>query len=381
MKKKIRVGIIFGGKSTEHEVSLQSAKNVIAALDKEKYEPVLIGIDKEGKWHRSREAGYLLHSENPKLIALNKRMAQEVALVTGERKELIVLENSEKQPLDVVFPVLHGPLGEDGTVQGLLKLLDIPFVGPSVLGSAIGMDKDVQKRLLRDAGIPIARFLALRSEQGLNSPFSKGSTRRLRREEFSFSAVVRELGLPLFVKPANAGSSVGIHKVKKEADFNAAVADAFRYDSKILLEEEIDGREIECAVLGNENPIASVPGEVKPNHEFYSYEAKYIDAHGAVCEIPAKLSKDITKKVQETAVAAFKVLECEGMARVDSFLTKDGRVLVNEINTIPGFTKISMYPKLWEASGIPYPKLIDTLIQLAFARAKREKKLATNFKV
>ena len=380
-EKRIRAGIIFGGKSTEHEVSLQSAKNVVAALDKEKYEPVLIGIDKEGKWHRSTGASYLLNSESPKLIALNKRVAQEVALVTGEQKELIVLENSEKQPLDVVFPALHGPLGEDGAVQGLLKLLGIPFVGPSVLGSAIGMDKDVQKRLLRDAGISIARFLVLRSEQGLNSPFSKGSARRLRREGFSFLEVVKALGLPLFVKPANAGSSVGVHKVKKESEFKSAIADAFRYDNKILLEEGIEGREIECAVLGNESPIASVLGEVKPNHEFYSYEAKYIDAHGAVCEIPAKLSKDITKKVQETAVAAFKVLECEGMARVDSFLTKDGRVLVNEINTIPGFTKISMYPKLWEASGIPYPKLIDTLIQLAFARAKREKKISTHFRV
>ncbi|MBI1975031.1 MAG: D-alanine--D-alanine ligase [Parcubacteria group bacterium] len=378
-KKKIRVGIIFGGKSTEHEVSLQSAKNVVAALNTEKYEPVLIGIDKEGKWHRSTGANYLLHRGNPKLIALNKQVSQEVGLMTGERKELVVIEMDEKQPLDVVFPVLHGPLGEDGTVQGLLKLMDIPFVGPSVLGSAIGMDKDVQKRLLRDAGIPVARFLVFRSEQGLNSPFPKGSTRVREGEGFSFSQIKQELGLPLFVKPANAGSSVGISKVKKEADFKAAVDDAFRYDNKILIEEAIDGREIECAVLGNEDPVASVAGEVKPNHEFYSYEAKYIDAHGAVCEIPAKLPKEIAKKVQETAVAAFKTLECEGMSRVDMFLTKDNRVLVNEINTIPGFTKISMYPKLWEASGISYPKLIDRLITLALSRAKREKRLKTSY--
>lgn len=388
MKRKIRVGIIFGGKSTEHEVSLLSAKNVIAELDKEKYEPVLIGIDKEGKWHRSTGANYLLNNESPKLIALNKRVAQEVGLVTGEKRELMVLESSEKEALDVVFPVLHGPLGEDGTVQGLLKLMDIPFVGPSVLGSAIGMDKDVQKRLLRDAGIPTAYFIVLRR---VDSPFVKvvkGSTavsgRRdlsLVGEGFSFSEITKKLGLPLFVKPANAGSSVGISKVKKEADFDTAVSDAFRYDSKILIEEAIDGREIECAVLGNENPIASVPGEVKPNHEFYSYEAKYIDENGAVCEIPANLPPKIVKKVQKTAVAAFKTLECEGMARVDCFLTQDRRVLVNEINTIPGFTKISMYPKLWEASGIPYPKLIDRLIELALARAKREKKIATNFKV
>ncbi len=374
-KKKIRVGIIFGGKSTEHEVSLQSAKNVIAALDREKYEPVLIGIDKEGKWHRSRGAEYLLNSENPKLIALNKKVTQEVALVTGERREFMVLENSEKQSLDVVFPVLHGPLGEDGTVQGLLKLMNIPFVGPSVLGSAIGMDKDVQKRLLRDAGIPIVKFLTVRAH-------NKG--------EISFSEAQKAVGLPMFIKPANAGSSVGVHKVRKEADFKAAIGDAFKYDSKILIEEGIDGREIECAVLGNENPLASVPGEVKPNHEFYSYEAKYIDDNGAVCVIPAKLPSEIAKKVQATAIAAFKTLECEGMARVDMFVTKDGlpaargraqagQVLVNEINTIPGFTKISMYPKLFEASGIPYPELIDRLIELALSRAKREKRLKTNF--
>lgn len=363
-KKKIRVGIIFGGKSTEHEVSLLSAKNVIAALDREKYEPVLIGIDKAGKWHRSAGAQYLLHSENPRLIALNKKVAQEVALVPGERHELLVLGNTEKQPLDVIFPVLHGPLGEDGTVQGLLKLMDIPFVGPSVLGSAIGMDKDVQKRLLRDAGIVVAKFLTLRNTE---------------KTTMTFEDVKKALGLPIFVKPANAGSSIGVNKVKGKADFQKAIDGAFRYDTKILIEEAIDGREIECAVLGNEDPIASVPGEVKPHHEFYSYEAKYIDENGAALDIPAKMPIELVKKVQETAIAAFKVLECEGMARVDCFVTEDGRVLVNEINTIPGFTKISMYPKLWEASGISYQKLIDTLIQLALARARREKKLRTTY--
>ncbi|MDO8564368.1 MAG: D-alanine--D-alanine ligase [bacterium] len=363
-KKKIRVGVIFGGKSTEHEVSLQSAKNVVAALDTEKYEPVLIGIDKEGKWHKSSGAEYLLNSENPKLIALNKRAAQEVGLTTGEKSGLIVLKSGETEALDVVFPVLHGPLGEDGTMQGLLKLLDVPFVGPGVLGSAIGMDKDVQKRLLQAAGIPVAKFLTVRAEE-------KG--------KITFAKVQKALSSPLFVKPANAGSSVGVQKVKKEGDFAAAVADAFKYDSKILIEEAIEGREIEVAVLGNENPIASVPGEIKPNHEFYSYEAKYIDENGAVCEIPAKLSPQMVKKVQETALAAFKVLECEGMSRVDTFVTKDGQVIVNEINTIPGFTKISMYPKMWAASGISYAELIDRLIELALERAKREKKLQTSF--
>ncbi len=332
--KKIRVGVIFGGKSTEHEVSLMSAKNVIAALNTKKYEIVRILIDKEGQWQWG-EGGV---KANPPLV---------------------------ESSVDVVFPVLHGSLGEDGTVQGLLKLMDIPFVGPSVLGSAIGMDKDVQKRLLRDAGIPIAKFLTVRAQE-------KG--------EINFAEAKKALGLPLFVKPANAGSSVGVSKVKKEADFMPAIEDAFRYDSKVLIEEAIEGREIECAVLGNEDPIASIPGEVKPNHEFYSYEAKYIDENGALLEIPAQLPKEVLKKVQETAVAAFKVLECEGMSRVDCFVTKDGRVLVNEINTIPGFTKISMYPKLFEASGISYSDLIDRLIQFALARAEREKKLETSFK-
>jgi D-alanine-D-alanine ligase len=363
-KRKIRVGIIFGGKSTEHEVSLMSAKNVIAALDREKYDPVLIGIGKDGTWYRSSPASFLLHSENPKLIALNKRMAKEVIIPTGEQG-LVLREGSEMHPLDVVFPVLHGPLGEDGTMQGLLKLMDIPFVGPSVLGSAIGLDKDVQKRLLRDAGIAIAKFLTLQLRD---------------RKRTGFAEAKRALGLPLFVKPANAGSSVGVSKVKTESEFRQAVEQAFNYDAKILLEEAIEGREIECAVLGNESPIASVPGEVKPTHEFYSYEAKYIDENGAKLEIPARLPKMLVKKVQGIAIAAFKTLECEGMARVDCFVTKNGKVLVNEINTIPGFTKISMYPKLFEASGLPYSKLINRLIELALARAKREKRLATNFK-
>ena len=328
--KKIRVGVIYGGQSTEHEISLQSAENVIAALDTEKYEIVRILINKNGGWEWGSE---------------------ETGLPDGSQ-------------VDVAFPVLHGPLGEDGTVQGFLKLMGIPFVGPSVLGSAIGMDKDVQKRLLRDAGIPTAKFLTMRSEE---------------RAALSFAEVKKELGLPLFVKPANAGSSVGVHKVKNEKDFVAAVNDAFKYDRKILIEEGIVGQEIECAVLGNEEPEASVPGEVKSNHEFYSYEAKYLDENGALLEIPAKLSPLLTKKVQETALAAFKVLECEGMSRVDCFVTADGRVLVNEVNTIPGFTKVSMYPKLWAASGVSYSQLLDRLIELALARSTREKKLKMTF--
>jgi len=265
--------------------------------------------------------------------------------------------------VDVVFPVLHGPFGEDGTVQGLLKMANVPFVGASILGSAIGMDKDVMKRLLRDAGIPVAKFLV----------FNRGWANKI-----VFPRVKRILGLPLFVKPANLGSSVGISKVTRAAQFRPAIKEAFRYDDKILVEECIRGREIECSVLGNENPIASLPGEIVTRHDFYSYDAKYVDENGAQLIIPAKLSSRLTRKVRAMAIKSFQILCCEGMARVDFFL-RDGRQLfVNEINTIPGFTKISMYPKLWEASGISYASLIDRLIQLARQRFRREQNLRTS---
>jgi D-alanine-D-alanine ligase len=265
--------------------------------------------------------------------------------------------------VDVVFPVLHGPFGEDGTVQGLLKLANVPFVGAGVLGSAVGMDKDVMKRLLRDAQIPIPRFLVFE---------------RSNASKIDFKAVKSALGLPFFVKPANLGSSVGISKVTAHKQFAGALTEAFRFDNKILIEEAIQGREIECSVLGNENPITSVPGEIVTRHKFYSYDAKYRDAKGAQLIVPAALSQDITKAVQGLALKTFKTLVCEGMARVDFFLRHDREIFVNEINTIPGFTQISMYPKLWEASGIPYRKLIDRLIQLALERFRREKKLRTS---
>jgi D-alanine-D-alanine ligase len=258
----------------------------------------------------------------------------------------------------------HSPFGEDGTVQGLLRLLDVPFVGASVLGSAAAMDKDVTKRLLRDARIPIAKFLAFdRSFVG----------------KIDFDDVRRQLGQPVFVKPANLGSSVGINTADDGGQFERAIEQAFEYDNKILVEECIRGREIECSVLGNDSPIASVPGEIIPRHDFYSYEAKYIDEEGAVLEIPAKLEDQTIHQVQDLAIRTFKALCCEGMARVDFFLTENAQVVVNELNTIPGFTKISMYPKLWEASGIPYTELIDRLIQLALERFEKEKKLKTSF--
>jgi len=364
-KTKIRVGVIFGGKSAEHEVSLQSAKNIIDAIDKEKYEVVTIGIDKSGRWLLNDSSKFLLNAGNPKLIKLNKEVAKKLTLVPGEenRRLLTLSDNTPTKQIDVAFPVLHGPFGEDGTVQGLLKMLDVPFVGAGVLGSALGMDKDAQKRLLKAAGVPVANFLTFEEDS-----------------KISFKSVAKQLGLPLFIKPANLGSSVGISKVGNEKQFKNAVAEAFKYDRKILAEEYVNGRELECSVLGNDKPIASLPGEIiVNNHDFYSYEAKYIDENGALLAIPAKLPKNIVKKVQNAAVKAFKTLCLEGMARVDFFLRNGNEVIVNELNTIPGFTKISMYPKLWEASGVSYTELIDKLITLAIERFAKEKKLKTSF--
>jgi len=357
--KKLTVGILFGGKSAEHEVSLQSAKNVYDAIDRGKFEPVLIGIDKGGKWHSMGDSLSLLNSGDPRRISMNSSGGP-VALVPESAG--LLTECGTK--LDVVFPILHGPFGEDGTIQGLLKLADVPFVGAGVLGSAVGMDKDVMKRLLRDAGIPIGKFITLRSHEALPS----------------FAEIKTALGIPVFVKPANMGSSVGISKVHNESEFSAAAREAFQYDVKIVIEEYIKGREIECAVLGNENPIASVPGEIIPTHEFYSYEAKYLDENGAVLEIPAKLDADTQKRVQELSVKAFQVLCCEGLARIDFFLNENGETLLNEINTMPGFTKISMYPKLWEASGgIGYTELISRLIELAVKKFEKEKGLKITY--
>lgn len=364
MEKKIRVGIIFGGKSAEHEVSLQSARNVIEAIDKKKYEPVLIGIDKTGQWFLQDRSHFLLHGDDPKLIRLNDEHRQSTALVPQSEGKMLLIDAGESDKfIDVAFPLVHGTFGEDGTLQGLLKLADIPFVGASVLGSAVGMDKDVMKRLLRDAGIPVSKFLVVKE-----------------KEMPSYTDVVATVGTPCFVKPANAGSSVGVSKVKNEEDFFTAIEEAFRYDRKILIEEYIQGREIECAVLGNDDPIASVPGEIIPQKEFYSYEAKYIDVDGAAVEIPAKLSGESIKKIQAMAIRTFEALSCEGLGRVDFFLKENGDVYVNEINTLPGFTSISMYPKLWAESGIAYPDLIDRLIELAFERFETEQKLTTSYK-
>ena len=363
MKKKLRVALLFGGKSAEHEISLISARNIVAAMDKKKYEVVAIGIDKQGRWHLDDRALLLRGKEQSKVEFRDTTNA--AAVMPGDTATPMVRPSrtgfGALGAIDVVFPILHGPFGEDGTVQGLLKLANLPFVGAGVLGSAVGMDKDVMKRLLRDANIPIGKFLAFN-----------------RWDKIRFAQVRKALGMPLFIKPANLGSSVGISKVVNPVQFAAAVKDAFRYDNKIVIEEFIRGREIECSVLGNDNPIASLPGEIIVNRDFYSYAAKYLDDQSSRLEIPAKLPKDIIKKVRDTALRAYRVLCCEGMGRVDFFVEADGRVLVNEINTIPGFTQISMYPKMWEATGISYAQLIDRLIQLAIARHRSEKRLRTS---
>ncbi|MBM3208026.1 MAG: D-alanine--D-alanine ligase [Chlamydiae bacterium] len=360
---KIRVGIIFGGKTTEHEVSLLSAKTIYECLDKEKYEPILIGIDKSGEWHLRKTTKFLQNEDDPKKISLESS-EHRVALIPQKKGNPLVGMHQESQnvQVDVIFPIVHGINGEDGTLQGVLKLAGIPFVGASVLGSAIGMDKDVMKRLLMQADIPVAQFL---------------SFKRYQKDSISFDFVKNELGLPFFIKPANNGSSIGISKVRNETEFQKALEIAFSYDGKILIERFIKGREIECSVIGNEEVIASLPGEVIPNHDFNSWDAKYLDNE---CEfvIPANLTSSQVNQVQELAIKTYKVLCCEGMARVDCFLTQDGKLLVNEINTLPGFTKLSVFPRLWEASGVNYTDLIDKLIQLAIEKHHQDNKLQTS---
>jgi D-alanine-D-alanine ligase len=358
---KTRVGIIFGGRSSEHEVSLQSARNIVDAIDKSRFDIVLIGIDKEGQWHLNDASDYLLHAENPALIALN-RSNRALALVPGQREQQWI-ETSSTQALgqiDVIFPIVHGPLGEDGSIQGLLRIADLPFVGSGVLGSAVCMDKDVTKRLLRDAGLPVVPFLTFN---------------RLTAARTTFNEVIETLGSPVFVKPANQGSSVGVSSAETEADYHEALAQAFAYDTKVLVERAVKGREIECAILGNDDPIASTCGEIVVHKGFYSYDTKYIDDNGAEVRVPTDLPDAVSEHIRTLALEAFKVLGCAGLARVDVFLTAKGEVLINEVNTLPGFTNISMYPKLWEASGVSYRDLITRLIELAQERHAQERTL------
>lgn len=365
MSEKIEVGVLFGGESAEHEISIRSANNVIEAMDREKYRIFLIGITRDGRWYAGKTAELILESGEVSGYTVSEDDL--LGFVPGRAGSNIVYISDTKKKInpDVIFPVLHGPMGEDGTVQGLLRLSGIPFVGAGVLGSAASMDKDVMKRLFRDNGIPVGGFRVMHSYE---------------KEGISYDEIVSELGSPLFIKPANMGSSVGVNKVGNREDFYGAVTEAFRFDNKILVEEFIEGRELECAVLGNEYPIASATGEICARDNFYSYRAKYIDENGAVLNIPAELPDETNDRIKDLALKSFRTVCCEGMARVDCFLKKDGTVIVNEINTIPGFTSISMYPMLFEVSGIPYNELIDRLICLAMERGEKEKRLETDYK-
>jgi D-alanine-D-alanine ligase len=362
---KTRVIILFGGRSAEHEVSLLSARNVLNALDRDRFEPLLIGIDKQGRWRRESERTLQAAAGDPRLIALDDA-APTVSIEQG--LELATDPGVALGSDDVVFPVLHGTYGEDGTVQGMLELAGVAYVGAGVLGSAVGMDKDVAKRLLRDAGIPIV-------------PFHVVTAAALAADPGSAAAPAAELGYPLFVKPANAGSSVGVARVREPAALTAALRAALAFDRKVLLERSVDAREIECAVLGNDDPRASIPGEIVVNHRdgFYSYDAKYVDPDGAAWKIPADLPPAVAARVQQLAVQTFRTLDLAGMARVDFFLDRSTAALyVNEVNTIPGFTAISMYPKMWEASGLPPRALVTRLIELAIERRAARRALATS---
>jgi D-alanine-D-alanine ligase len=370
---KLRVAVLYGGRSGEHEVSLQSAASVINHLDRDRFEIVPVAIDKQGRWLLNDIS--LLEGKKSLPVfkdAPNVLLPPNVA-ETGRDSTLIPLgQSGETRAIDVVFPVMHGPLCEDGTIQGLLELADVPYVGCGVLASAIAMDKEMAKRVARDAGIPIVPYLVLKSERWKNE--KAGAAER----------IATELGYPVFVKPANLGSSVGVHKVIDANGLNAALADAFRYDTKVLVEVAIDAREIELSVLENPeadgDPLVSVPGEINPSHEFYSYEAKYLDEKGAELIIPANLDAEQTKQTQKIGGEIFSAVECEGMARVDLLLDRrNGELFFNELNTIPGFTSISMYPKLWEASGIPYQELLSRLVDLALARHQRKKALVREF--
>lgn len=380
--KKIRVAVLYGGRSGEHEVSLRSAASVIRNLDPTRFEAVPIGIDKNGKWHLAPPQVLLTAQSLPEIpvykeslevgLPANPSASQSGLVPVPSGPNAVVSGGASK--FDVVFPIIHGTNGEDGTIQGLFELAEVAYVGCGVLGSAIGMDKEVAKRLVKAAGAPVVPYIPLKKAEWQKA---RGTIT---------DRVTRELGIPCFVKPVNAGSSVGVHKVKKSEDLIAAIEDAFRYDVKVLIEKAIPAREIEFSALENpkfgEEPLISIAGEINPTHEFYSYEAKYLDENGATMKIPADLTPVQLKTAQAIARTAFTALECEGMARVDMFLDKNtGEFYFNEVNTLPGFTSISMYPKMWEASGLKYSDLLTTLIELALARHERKKALVRDFKV
>lgn len=362
MSKKMRVGVIFGGQSGEHEISILSARSVMENLDPQRYEILPIGISKEGKWYVGMEAFHALACDPPKTL-LEKDGDNDFARLTSWQPSLLA-QQEQQSNLDIIIPVLHGPHGEDGTVQGLLELLNIPYVGAGVLASAVGMDKAMMKTVFAHAGLPQCKYSFFLRRQW---------------EQFPSAVIARvesEIGYPCFVKPANMGSSVGISKAKDRMGLQKALAEAAMYDRKLLVEEAVDAREIEVAVLGNDEPRASVPGEIVSSSEFYDYNTKYEDGKAELI-IPADLSAAQKEEVRQMAIAAFQAIDGAGLSRVDFFLDRQsGKFLINEINTFPGFTIYSMFPKLWEATGIPYPRLLDELIRLALERHQEKMKTA-----
>ena len=353
---RVRLVVLFGGRSAEHEVSCISALHVLRAADTDRFDIVPIGITRDGRWVESGEAMAALSGAAGALPSPDDSDASEL-------DPLPAIVPANRDPSDVVvFPLVHGPMGEDGTVQGLLELAGVPYVGAGVLGSALCMDKSAAKDVLAAHGLPQGKWLAAR-EHEVDATF--------------VARVTDQLGLPAFVKPANLGSSVGVTKAHDETELREALDEALRYDEYVIVEEAINGREIEVAVLGNASPRASLPGEIVPSHEFYDFDDKYLDGHAGL-RIPAPLPDGATERVRQLAVAAYRALRVDGMARADFFYEEDGRgFLVNELNTIPGFTPISMYPKLWEASGLPYDELVDELVRLALERHKRRARFDT----
>lgn len=354
MSVKKRVAILYGGRSVEHGVSVNSAKNIYEFIDKELFEPVPIGISKSGQWYIT--IGVNKNIEDGKAIGIT---------LDAQQPGFLVLSNDQRFRVDLIFPVLHGTDGEDGSIQGLLKALDIPMVGTGVLGSSLSMNKIVAKRVMEAAKLPVAKYMAFH--------FSE-------REKIKFADVKKKLGIPFMVKAANLGSSVGVSKVKKQADFQSAIDEAFKYDDELIIEEFIKAREVECAILGNEPPMASQPGEIVINkkYEFYTFDAKYVDPDAVRIDVPAKLTQAQAEKIKSLSVKAFQVLRCEDFARVDLFLA-GSNVYVNEINTIPGFTNSSMYPVMWKERGISFTDLISQLIDIALKRYEKSKRLERSF--
>lgn len=355
-----RLLVLCGGKSAEHEISIKTARNILKALDRSKFTPILVAVSRSGTWYYFEDEAFLNNKDH---IEDTYDIDIIASLVKFPAYTCLSTQQGVTIPIDIALPIFHGPNGEDGTIQGLLDLCDLPYVGSGVLASAVGMDKDVFKKVLTFHNLPVTPSFTL--------------TQACKRPAFRYLADTLGGG-SFFVKPACMGSSIGVSKIKNDVELENAIDLAFEYSHKILIEKGIKAREIECAVLGNLTPQASVPGEICPTHDFYSYEAKYIDANGAGLVIPAKISPELSTKIQELSLSVFKILDCRGLARVDFFLTPEDQIYINEINTFPGFTNISMYPKLWQKTGVPYPELISKLIDFAIDGYREKSKVKVN---